>query len=132
MAFQVSGLPLGDGTVEPVLQDHPIGHKNVVGQDRWSQVTGSVILKCKSFCQVCGLSRQVVPHGSGLSRKGSLYCTFCGPACACKCENSFSFRNMFKPVSIARLRAGHLLPQLGSFFRKHFKHSVISGVAKTS
>ncbi len=32
-------------TVECVLKDHPIGHKNVVSQDRWFLVTGSVILK---------------------------------------------------------------------------------------
>ena len=38
------------GTVEPVLKDHPIDHKNVVCQDRWSLVTGSVILKCRYFC----------------------------------------------------------------------------------
>ncbi len=35
------------------VENHPIGHKNVVCQDRWSLVTGSVILKCKSFCQKC-------------------------------------------------------------------------------
>ena len=29
-------------TVEPVLKDCPIGHKNVVSQNRWSLVTGSV------------------------------------------------------------------------------------------
>ncbi len=43
-------------TVEPVLKDHPICHKNVVFQDRWSLVTGLVILKCRSFyrkCMVC-------------------------------------------------------------------------------
>ncbi len=40
-------------TIEPVLKDHPIGHKNVVCQDRWSLVTGSVILNCRSFCQKC-------------------------------------------------------------------------------
>ena len=38
-------------TVEPVLKDHSIGHKNVVCQDRWSLMTGSIILKCRSFCQ---------------------------------------------------------------------------------
>ncbi len=38
-------------TAEPVLKDHPIGHKNVVCQDRWSLVTGLVILKCRYFCQ---------------------------------------------------------------------------------
>ncbi len=41
---------LGGDTVEPVLKDHPIGHKNVVCQDRWFLVTGSVILKCRFFC----------------------------------------------------------------------------------
>ncbi len=39
-------------TVEPVLKDHPIGHTNVVSQDRWSLVTGSITLKCRTFCQV--------------------------------------------------------------------------------
>ncbi len=29
-------------TVEPALKDHPIGHKNVVSQDMWSLVTGSI------------------------------------------------------------------------------------------
>ncbi len=32
-------------TVEPVLKDHAVGHKNMVSQDRWSLVTGSVALK---------------------------------------------------------------------------------------
>ncbi len=31
-------------TVEPVLKDHPIVRRNVVCQDRWSLVTGSVTL----------------------------------------------------------------------------------------
>ncbi len=38
-------------TVEPMLKDHPAGHKNMVSQDRWSFVTGSVALKCGTFCQ---------------------------------------------------------------------------------
>ncbi len=38
-------------TVEPVIQDHPIGHKNMVSQDRWSLVTGLMALKCRTFCQ---------------------------------------------------------------------------------
>ena len=38
-------------TVEPVFKDHPIGHKNVVSQDRWSQGTGSIILKHRSLGQ---------------------------------------------------------------------------------
>ncbi len=59
-------------TVESVLKDHPIGNKNVVSQHRLPLVTGSVVLKCRSFCQECGLSRQVVSHGSGLSRQVSL------------------------------------------------------------
>ncbi len=38
-------------TVEPVLKDRPTGHKNMISQDRWSLVTGSVTLKCGTFCQ---------------------------------------------------------------------------------
>ncbi len=38
-------------TVEPVLKDRPIAHTNVVSQDRWSCVTGSVRLRCGNFCQ---------------------------------------------------------------------------------
>ncbi len=60
---------LQQNTVEPVLKDHPTGHNKVVCQDRWSLVTGSVILKCRSFCQKSVVfQRQVVSHGSGLSR----------------------------------------------------------------
>ncbi len=42
--------------LEPVLKDHPIGHKNVICQYRWSWVTGSAMLKCRSlltFGQKC-------------------------------------------------------------------------------
>ncbi len=46
-------LPVHNGTVEPVLKDHPIDHNNLVCQDRWSLVTGSVTLKCRAFCQKC-------------------------------------------------------------------------------
>ncbi len=35
--------------VKPVLKDYPIGHKNVVSHDRWSLVTDSVLLKCRTF-----------------------------------------------------------------------------------
>ncbi len=41
-----------DNTVEPVLKDHPIGHTNVVSQDRWSLVTGSITLKWRTSSQV--------------------------------------------------------------------------------
>ncbi len=45
-------------TVEPVLKDYPIGHTNVVFQDRWSLATVSITLKCRTFCQeYVGLSR---------------------------------------------------------------------------
>ncbi len=46
-------------TVEPFLKAHPIGHKNVVCQDRWSLVIGSVLLKCtcRSFCWKCMVCR---------------------------------------------------------------------------
>ncbi len=61
-------------TAKRVLKDHPIGHKNGVCQDRWCLVIGSVILQYRSVCQkMCGMSRQVVSHGSGLSGKVSLY-----------------------------------------------------------
>ncbi len=47
-------IELIDGnTVEPLLKDHTIGHKNVVCQNRWSLVIGSVILQCRSFCPKC-------------------------------------------------------------------------------
>ena len=55
--------------VEPVLKDHPIGHKNIVCHDRWSLVTGSIILKCRTLIyRIC-----VVCQDSGLSRQVSLY-----------------------------------------------------------
>ncbi len=46
----------------------------VVSQERWFLATGSVILKIL-LLKLCGLSRQVVCHGSGLSRQVSL-CMF--------------------------------------------------------
>ncbi len=49
----LSNITVVCGTVVSVLKDHPIGHKNVVCQDRWSLVTGSEILKCRSFCRKC-------------------------------------------------------------------------------
>ncbi len=42
-------------TFQPIMKDHPVGHKNTISQDRWSLVTGSVILKCGSFCQNCAV-----------------------------------------------------------------------------
>ncbi len=38
-------------TVEPILKNYPIGHKNMVSQDKWFLVTGSFTLKCRTFCQ---------------------------------------------------------------------------------
>ncbi len=40
-------------TLEPVLKAPYWPPKNVVCQDRWSLVTGTVILKCRSFCRKC-------------------------------------------------------------------------------
>ncbi len=34
--------------MKPVLKDHSIGHKYAVSQDRWSLVTDSIILKCRT------------------------------------------------------------------------------------
>ncbi len=52
-------------TVESILKDHPISHENVVFQDRWSLLTGSIINENigLSFARKPGLSRQVVSHG---------------------------------------------------------------------
>ena len=44
-------------TVEPVLQDHIMGHTIVASEDRWALVTGSITLKythdivLSTFCQ---------------------------------------------------------------------------------
>ena len=46
-----SGATHHSYTVEPVLKDHPIGHKNMVSQDRWSLATDSFKLKYWTFCQ---------------------------------------------------------------------------------
>ncbi len=60
-------------TMEPVLKDYTIAHKNVDSQHRWSLVTGSITLECKDLLpRIYGLSRQVVSHAS-LSRYVSLY-----------------------------------------------------------
>ena len=56
-------------TVEPVLKDHLIGHKKVVFLrevvfgDRFTYIEMWDFLTA-----LCGLSRQVISHGSGLSR----------------------------------------------------------------
>ncbi len=74
--FAYLGVLVGHGsyTLEPVLKDHPFRHRNVVSQDRWSLVPGSIALKCTVLPpEMYGLSRQVVSHGSGLSRQVSLY-----------------------------------------------------------
>ena len=38
-------------TVEPVLKDHPIRRKDMVSQRKWTLETGSIVLKCGTFCQ---------------------------------------------------------------------------------
>ncbi len=57
-------------TVEALLKDHPIGHKNVVSQDRWSLVTGSVMLKCRSFCHKCVVFQDRWSHMAGFTVYG--------------------------------------------------------------
>ncbi len=49
--FEYKHSVLNTGTVEPVLKDHPIGHKIMATQDRWSLGTSSFTLKCVTFCQ---------------------------------------------------------------------------------
>ncbi len=62
--------------VEPVLKDHPIGHKNIVSQDRWSLVTCLVILKCSSFWQKCVVFQDRWSLMAVVSRQVSLYFVF--------------------------------------------------------
>ncbi len=55
--------------VESVLEDRPIGHKNMVSQhaqERWSLVTCSVALKCGTFCMpgICGPSKHKLKSSS--------------------------------------------------------------------
>ena len=38
-------------TVEPVLKDYPFCKENVIFQDRWSLVTGSIVFNCGSLYQ---------------------------------------------------------------------------------
>ncbi len=51
-----------------------IGCKNVVSEDRWSLVTGLIVLTCRTWVEYPGLSRQVVSHGGGLWKHVSPYC----------------------------------------------------------
>ncbi len=48
-------------TIEPVLKDYPIGHKNVVSQDRWVLGDGFIYIEMWDFLSKSGgPSRQVV------------------------------------------------------------------------
>ncbi len=38
-------------TVEPVLKDRPISHKNMASQDGWSLLTDLFTQKCRTCCQ---------------------------------------------------------------------------------
>ncbi len=59
--------------VEPLLKDHAIGHENVVSQDRRSMVTGFIYNEMWDLLPETNCpSRQVVSHGSGLTRQVSL------------------------------------------------------------
>ncbi len=67
-------------TVEPLLKDHPIGHKYMVPQDRWSLVTGWVALKCRlSARSIWSFKTGHVSLGSGLSWQWSLKTGFTVP-----------------------------------------------------
>ncbi len=83
-------ISMTDSTVEPVLKDHPIGRKIMVSQDRCSLGTSSFTLKYSNFLtktSLSGLWRQVVSHGSGLSRQVSLYSfSIMLPTCRCKVQ----------------------------------------------
>ncbi len=65
-------------SIKPVAKDlGDLGGTTVVFQDRWPLVTDLVTLICGTFCQ-----GKVVSHGSGLSRKVSLYLDPFSPAAA--------------------------------------------------
>ena len=67
--FCIESNSIIGNTVEPLLKDWPIGHKQYLkGGVPRSLVTGSIALKCGTFCQ-----EYVVLQGSGLSRQVSLY-----------------------------------------------------------
>ncbi len=68
------------GTVEPVLEDHPIDHKNVAFQDRWDRFT-YIEAYINLLPKLSGLSSRVVAHGSGLSRQ--VHCMFVARAATC-------------------------------------------------
>ncbi len=74
LLLQLEQIPMLDvgsipARVESVLEDQPIGHQNMVFQDRLSLVTGSVKItfKCRTFWQK--YLRHAVSRGSGLSRQ---------------------------------------------------------------
>ncbi len=65
-----------------VLKNHPIGHKNVVCQDRWSLVTGSVILKFRFFCQnVWSIKTGGLSWQWSLKIGFTVHCTCCIASC---------------------------------------------------
>ncbi len=81
------------------LENHPIGHNNVVSQDRWSLRTGYVILKCRSFCQTCvvfqdrwSLMAVVCPHSFHCIR--NLHGSCAGIYVQCH-RKHWLFRNIF-------------------------------------
>ncbi len=60
-------------TAEPVLKGCPIGHKNVVSQDRWSLVTSSFALKGRTLRPKLVVLQDRWSHASGFSREVSVY-----------------------------------------------------------
>ena len=52
---------------------HPIGHKNMVSQDRCSLVTGLFTLKCRIFCKILVVLQGRCSFMAVVSRKVSLY-----------------------------------------------------------
>ncbi len=56
------------------LERLPIGRINVVSQDRWSLVTGSITLKCWTFCQEYLVFQDRSSHGSGLKTGVTVSC----------------------------------------------------------
>ncbi len=57
-------------TGKPFLKDRPVGYKYMVLQDRLSLVTGSITLKCVTFCQEYMVLQNRWSRGGGLSTTG--------------------------------------------------------------
>ncbi len=98
-------------TVEPVLKDRPIGHKYVVSQDRWSLVTGSVFLKCMTFCLEYLVFQDRWSLTAGVS-EDSFNCS----DCIMELNSSLGHGSERSTITLLRLTSSEHFNQLTSHF----------------